>query len=87
MNNNNLFSQYVKYIPNENLKPFSNFILVFDFDLTITAKHTEGTPRVHPMDARNGRGYIDYINNYFSEDFKYLKDFLKEYSKYYNIYI
>ena len=82
MNNN---SQYVKYIPNENLKPFSNFILVFD--LTITAKHTEGTPRVHPMDGRSSQNYINYINNYFEEDLKYLKDFLKEYSKYYNIYI
>lgn len=83
MNNNNLFSQYVRYIPNQNLKPFSNFILVFDFDLTITAEHTGGTPRVNVEDALGKK----YIPNYFNEDFKYLKDFLKEYYKYYNIYI
>ena len=85
MNNNNSFSRYVKYIPNQNLTPFSNFILVFD--LTITSVHTDGTPRVHPMDGSSGRSYIGYIHNYFEEDFKSLKDFLKKYSKYYNIYI
>lgn len=49
LNENKTLNENVKYINNTELenRPNNNFILVFDFDQTITQKHTGGNPEVY----------------------------------------
>ena len=93
LNENETLNENVKYINNTELenKPNNDFILVFDFDQTITKKHTGGNPEVYVTQLQTQLPeYFVVLNDYFGKDgegLKYLKYFLKEYSKNYNIYI
>lgn len=83
LNKKTTLDKNVEYIQNTQLEnKFSNLILVFDFDRTITTYHTGGTPQVHP---KNPKSSLNYFGS--EQDTLSLRDFLIKYSKDYNIYI